>query len=208
MSEHPNQTERVGFIRGPVTSGDESLLATLGNRLGLQITFQVVTAYTQPVDTFSTGTQLLRPPSPLSEITSPEDWLVREHFDEHRRLTRRFSSNTVSNAFHSLVDARPLQARQEGSGYNAHTGQYVYDKDARAHPFKGIVVVERADAGFIPYNTLAPKLSPRARSFAKFAIQAGSLQMAEDMVQAKITGFATRVYLQSLIARLNRQIQT
>jgi hypothetical protein len=181
-----NRAERVGILRGAASPADEAVIAEMMQDLGFGIVFQTLEehlAYTPPSDTD-------RPVVPLEAIDSPEDFILKEHFDlfKPRERVNQFKTQrrqVASRAFNYLVDTRSSRQLAEGRCWDDQQRRYI--DMGQPVPYPGIVACHRSELGFGPY-AFNKQIADRARELADFAIQACSFVAVRPQIAE---GFAT-----------------
>lgn len=182
------KAERVGVLRGATSPTDEALIADILEDLGLSVVFQ----------------SLVLPPAPLRSIESPEDFVLKEHFEAFREHSRSELSRRVSaRAFNQLVDARSSQQLAAARRWDRETNRSVYTGEPT--PYAGLIVAERTDIGFEPYPSNT-QISYRSRELARFAMQAGSLVSIRPHIEEGFVSAPVQDFVLSLIDQVDQQI--
>lgn len=171
---------QILLAKGDISIADKALLTQLLGKFGLDSKFMTPEDYkakTRRIATIIVASEaeiLHEPKRPFSflNITSPEQYLVREHFEDFNRMRPDvFQGPTaVGSIFTMLVD---------GNG-----PWMIYDTDPETNrrelrtpvPMDGIVIAPREQKGFPPYNGTAvnDKITKNILC-APYAIQAGSI---------------------------------
>lgn len=190
MSE---QREDLVFVaRGEVTQPDKVLIRQLLGRFGLNTYVISADEYRTPQEQAEYNRR--SQPKTLELLSSRNDFLVREHFEEFQRYrdnpnVRRINI-TAGRIFNSIVDTRKYSRR-----------------DSEPVPIEGLVVQPRESLGLAPYKSTLQNMSLHSLKLATYAIQVGSFI---DTVETEVQGVSpskSQIYRTDLAQFLRIQVQ-
>ena len=164
------------IARGEVSPSDKRLITGLLRRLGLNTEFLTEELYTarlqQPTVTVVPRERQFEDPFAFSNLTSPEDYVAREHLESFVDIhTGNFSRGWIGNVFNWLVDGRD-EARAARTTTRDQHQQRVAAREAM--PPEGIRVALREDLGIPPSPRSLGKYD-KVGFCAQYAIEAGSI---------------------------------
>lgn len=180
----------VLIARGELNIEDKRLLTSLLGRFGLSTEYMSQTDYdeherklaAQALNIVETDTDEKEPFS-FTSITSPDDWLVREHlkdFQDRIRATDAaaelgVSQRFVGSVFNYLVDAKGSKRGTTWIWETKSEGRWI---PREPQPLDMVVIANRTEAGFPPYDEQATSFRTKNDLCTHYAVQAGSIVTA------------------------------
>jgi hypothetical protein len=188
--------ENEATIRGwaELPTSDRLIVAGILNLYGLDVEMRPLSSPREPNST-DNDAEASAPTSlttfRLENISSPDDLVVKEHFDEYAGIRPAFRKGMFTRAFHLLLDER---GKTNIFADNTYLSRNEFGKtwhEARVpEPIEGISIVRRAEAGLPDYcNAEGAQLDMIRQIYARWAIVAGSIPVA---VKARYAGVSTR----------------
>ena len=133
----------------------------------------------------------------IDSVTNPEEYLIKEHFEDFRSRYTDASKQLVGRVFNRLIDNvhRPYVRHTKAIG-------------ADPKPYPGLEVVSRESAGIEPFPFKASTTDYRCLHLANFAIRAGSMTSIEETVRNSHDGALFQVFTLSMIDKLKKQLHS
>lgn len=133
----------------------------------------------------------------IESITQPDDFMVKEHFEDFRRRFTDTNKQLVGRVFNRLID----------DVYKPYV-RTPLNADEEPRPYPGITLASREKAGFEPYPQRPGSTDYRSLRLANFAIRADSLISTEATLKQRKDGPLFQIFTLSLIDKLKKQIDT
>ena len=183
----PSENESFIHVEGLLSPHDQRLvLGYIVGQLGVNATYIDATHETPPE---SLVTQELEPKSiklpksqqesirqhgfRFSDIQTPDDILVREHFEDFGSTQSEVGVASVIRAFHYILDQRGVGQLFAYSPSGADSYKSQFQQIREPQPLKGIVMTPRNNLDLKPYGT-RHLTEQEPRIMARYAITAGS----------------------------------
>lgn len=201
------------IAKGEVSASDKTLITKFLGRIGLESQFMTQAAYEERLKKLTTVVR--QPSSPekqvkeksysFAEITSPEQFVVREHVvdfvEQARRQGASFpSKNMGGRTFNILVDGQGSDNMYTYADNYPHPRQRIPREPL---PLDGIIVANREEVGFEPYSGRTLDSYGKSRDCADYALQAGSIVELSKLFSGKIDLSKT----EEMIVMLGQQLQ-
>ncbi len=189
------RTPQVLIARGEISAQDKSLLTQLLGRFGLNTQYVSESTFAEresEVDKLKAEIELLRrqassevssPKFRFTDITDPEQFLVREHLEDIR--TKPGIGGFVGRTLHHLVDAhgsRPTHHWIVDDSRPAWRNNRYSRIYREPEPLEKVIVKLRDEIGLPPYGKTLDHYGKSAFC-ARFAVQAGSVVDAANAIQ-------------------------
>lgn len=177
MSETEKGERFVLEARGTINPEDRALATAFLGKLGLDVKFTAEEEYSR----FNTVLRIVdnnpetEKPYKLADITSPDDYLVLEHFEDFAELRPDVKRGLVTRAFTNLLDVPVYGGHDPGTSAWINR---IAERDIR--PRQGLQYTTREKLDLPDYSDKSFSAStsgPWARKYhlRNYAIQAGSI---------------------------------
>lgn len=204
-SDRTTQNPHVLFARGEINAKDMSMLSLLLGRFGLESTFMTPDQYERRIKILTTiaiDAEAKNDPEnalKLRSITSPDEFLVREHFEDFRDLRRDvLSRNITGRLFHELVDYNG-----ERHSWKRNTEGVLVTRVPQ--PLDGLIVKKRSELGYEPYAKPLERYG-KSQLCADYGVQAHGIIELAGSVEDNVQLTSTQEALILLANQLNYQI--
>jgi hypothetical protein len=145
---------------------------------------------------------LRKQPYHFANLTSREDFLVKEHIDHLATLLPGKKAKTfASRLFNHLVDSDTPRGRNT-------SGLYSKVNPDKPMPPDGLIVIPRSETGYAPYQATSIEKGSKSGFCIAYAVQVGSIidfDVSSDYTLRTMT--KTREGITSLATQLNYQVQ-